>query len=490
MTRPVLRSISDGQFLAKAIWQRVLRRWQRPGVKSVLRQALPFALAALGATTLALVIFLQSEDALVVRFQREAIRAFRAREFRRAEVCYERLLALPGGASVESRFGLALTAEALGQRERARALMNQLAPPDRQGYGSAHLWQAKYLLGGGNASPASPQLLEAHLKRALQARPDWTEAQALLGMHFNATGRFGEAEPWLLKAARAMPELRLLLARRYAARGDQREARKQAELALASFQPQADKPDAPFARRRWAEAAVLLADFPTAVAVLEPGLGTAEAPAFRRALAGVYVAWADHLASNPMASLEERLVQVERGLTHDPENLHLLERLAEFASGAGPEAERARAALHALLTRGKSSATVHLLLGTQAQKRGAWDEARIHLEQAYQASPQTAVIANNLAWLLARPEKPDLPRALALIDGVLAHWPGEARFRETRGQILARMGRWSDALADLEAALATFSKSRRLHETLADTYRHLGMAELAEERARLAETLK
>jgi predicted Zn-dependent protease len=88
-------------------------------------------------------------------------------------------------------------------------------------------------------------------------------------------------------------------------------------------------------------------------------------------------------------------------------------------------------------------------------------------------------VANNLAWILANGPDPDLPRALETINAVIERWPGELRFRGTRGQILARMQRWKEALADLELALKVYPDSAQLHRALAETYEHLdapGMA--------------
>ena len=65
--------------------------------------------------------------------------------------------------------------------------------------------------------------------------------------------------------------------------------------------------------------------------------------------------------------------------------------------------------------------------------------------------------------------------------------PDQGRFRDTRGQILAKMGRWKEALADLEAALPSAPRSTELHRTLAEVYTHLGVPGMAAEHRALAE---
>jgi hypothetical protein len=104
--------------------------------------------------------------------------------------------------------------------------------------------------------------------------------------------------------------------------------------------------------------------------------------------------------------------------------------------------------------------------------------------------PDIPLFVNNLAGVLAVGPDADLPRALATINPVIARWPAERRFRETRGQILARMARWEEALPDLEAALAVYPDSRALHRTLAEAYEHLDAPGLAAEHRRRAELLR
>ena len=111
----------------------------------------------------------------------------------------------------------------------------------------------------------------------------------------------------------------------------------------------------------------------------------------------------------------------------------------------------------------------------------------MHWEQAARLDPSMPAYANNLAWALAISPEPDLPRALATIDPVVARYPNDPRFRETRGQVLAKLGRWKDALPDLQSALLVYSGSRELHRALAATYDHLEAPGMAAEHRRRAD---
>ena len=69
---------------------------------------------------------------------------------------------------------------------------------------------------------------------------------------------------------------------------------------------------------------------------------------------------------------------------------------------------------------------------------------------------------------------------------VLEKFPDTPGFRETRGQILVRMGRWQQAVTDLEFALPSQVSKRGTHKALAEAYRGLNLRDLAAEHERRA----
>ena len=102
-------------------------------------------------------------------------------------------------------------------------------------------------------------------------------------------------------------------------------------------------------------------------------------------------------------------------------------------------------------------------------------------------SPQMPVLANNLAWVTAFGPAPNLEKALATIEPVVRNWPDDPRFRGTRGQILASLGRWKDALPDLQAALNSYGDRPDLNRALAEAYDHLDAPGIAAEHRLRAE---
>ncbi len=133
------------------------------------------------------------------------------------------------------------------------------------------------------------------------------------------------------------------------------------------------------------------------------------------------------------------------------------------------------------IAQGSSIAIAHFALGTAKWMDGGHDDALWHTERALELQPSMADVANNLAWLLAQGDSPDLPRALALIETALAKRPADYRYRDTRGTILMKLRRWNDALADFETILPLVPPRDRsgVHRNLAEIYDALQKPEIA-----------
>ena len=229
---------------------------------------------------------------------------------------------------------------------------------------------------------------------------------------------------------------------------------------------------------------MLLEDFSGAVEILRQGLALGDDPFYHQALARAYATQSDALARDSRASLGDRLTLLENGLKHDPTDPNLLDRLVAVIRTNGVGAERGQTTLQTLLARGQATELVHFALGLAAWERDEPKQARLHLEQAARIAPQMPIVANNLAWVLAHSEPPDLARGLKLIDQAIERWPDQPQCRGTRGSILARMRRWQEALPDLEAGLRAKPDDNDLHRELAITYENLGEPGMAAEHRR------
>ena len=463
---------------------------ERERLRRDLLLGFPAALCAVAAIVAGLWMSLLFGREITGQYRLQAWKARQAGAHATARLCYERLVREDAGDS-ESLFGLAEVLAEMGEAPSALELLDRLAPPDATGYAPAHLALGRQLLA--TSRPSAPLLhaAEQHLLRALESQPDLIEAQALLGRLYASAGRWELAHPRLAAALKNSDELALLMAQVTAALGKPEDARNWAKRSVSYWagRAQAQPADAA-ARLAWAQALLALDDFSGALAVLERGIqAIADAPALRQAAAGVCAAWIERLVNSASPDTGLAVDLLARGLGYEPDHPALLNRLIALTRLSGARRERARALLNDLLAQGHDSAMLHHALGSDAVAQGQLEQARIHFERAWAIDPGMPRIANNLAWLLAFGDRPDEARAQALIDAAILSDPHNLHFRDTRGQIHAKMGRWKEAVADLEAALPALPDPRRTHAALAQSYSQLGMEDLAVAHRRCIEAL-
>jgi tetratricopeptide (TPR) repeat protein len=450
------------------------RGWRLSAAPAVLAGLM--ALAAAGAS-----VVLRSSDLLADRYDRESSRLLKAGDNSSAIFCCERLNQLVPGRP-ENLFNLVLALDASGERRRAESIARRLAPVEYLKHAPAALWLARRVCASATITPAAARDAERLLRSVPEGDPLRNEARSMLGCLLLGLGKPAEAEVELRAAAVDRPELLLLLARARQLQGKAETAREAAFEAKKVWRVRHDRrPGEVRTRVNLAASTSMLGDPAGAEAILEAGLKLGDSAELHRALASLLLNW-----PGEPGTPADQLARVERGLRHDPTNEGLLVRLGQLTRAGGSEADRARAILRDRLTRGESPALAHFVLGIDADERGQKAEARAHWEQALRLAPGFAAVANNLACLLADSEPPELDRALQLSEAALRGRPDEPRFRDTRGRVLLKMGRWNEAVADLEAVLASRAKPAGLHEALARAYEGLGETTMAAEHRRLA----
>jgi tetratricopeptide (TPR) repeat protein len=432
-----------------------------------------------------------SQEALVSRYQQAFDTAFLQDDWEAAGLFALKLAELRD-TSAQGRFALARLAESRGQMQLARRLMAELAPDDSAGHPPAHYWIVQQLLREKQQWEVDESnLLVHHLEQSLKVSSGEQRevAGTLLAEIYTAEGRYEEAVAVLKSLVGRRPALQLKLAEIYLALEDDSQFRRELAGAKRYLREQVEADPADLdARLQLARAEALDGELAQAEAVLLAGLAQQDEPRLHAQLAEVYVVMSDQLQKSEPDVLSARLDLLQKALRHQPDQEQALRRLAYFLGRSGPQADKARAMLKDALANGQAPGTAHMILGTTAAAAGNLDEARLHLEQAHALNPDLPDLLNNLAWVLARLDPPQLQRALGMIDRALERSPEHPELRETRGQILARMGRSQDALVDLEFALRALRGRPRLHTTLAEIYQQLGdqdMARLHRERAQL-----
>lgn len=421
-------------------------------------------------------------------YESHAGEAFIRSDFESARVACERMLQLDPTQRKKALYGIGVALGALGKTDDAYAYLRNIAPLDGGGYAPAHQYLARRLLQATNPPPDQVKLAELHLRHAVALDPDSTDAHLLLGQLYLRAGTRGLAKDHFKKAAEANRDAFLTVAQLSAADGDTVEAEIWARRALAHYRQQMEGSSAPLPKVQCAEAMMLMRDFEGAVGLLERGYQQTTNLTLRTALGRVCGVWLETMTNG--VGVAERVALVERGLRYAPRDERLLRHLVDLAGLRDNTTARTRELLHELVQSGQAGATLHFCLGVQAWQLQAAAEAKQHFEIAFQLAPEMPFVANNLTMVVCRGTVPEAQRALGIIDSVLGRFPSEPYFRDTRGHVLARLGRWQEAALEFERSLPALAKNPGTHEAMARAYRELGMTELANEHARTAERLK
>jgi len=283
------------------------------------------------------------------------------------------------------------------------------------------------------------------------------------------------AEKRFRSVAENLPTARIELALLLANTGRKHEAERELSRVLTDYDAADTETQADHQRQTVAGiAAARLGDFPRAERYLKQS-AAALAPA-RVGLIELYVAWSDAIKkTDPRRGLE----LLREALKLEPYHPQSFFRLLAMVGDDTPPAQEARRMLGEMVAQGDVPATAYMMLGTDAAQRGDRAAALKYLEQAARLAPDAPLILNNLAWTLAQEDLSSLPRALSLCDLALRLTPKDLRIRDTRGRILSKMGRWKDALADLELCVQAMDGDAEYHAVLAHVYEQLGLQEPA-----------
>ena len=235
----------------------------------------------------------------------------------------------------------------------------------------------------------------------------------------------------------------------------------------------------------WAQAHRILGQQRQALDTLEEGLEQhPENKSLTREIFDACLQQASLLAEQRSAP-EEQLRLLQRAQQLDPsaqEPLIYLSRLAQHQNGVRTSAQ---ALVDELIHSENPPPAIFAILGTQAAEAADYPVAVAYLRQACQADPQDAQSMNNLAWVLLQadtssPGESSLDEALQLATRAVQIQPDMAIYRETRGQILVRLGRAEEAVPELQRALNGTGDAAVIHAALADAYERLGEGDLAQ----------
>ncbi|QDV69502.1 Tetratricopeptide repeat protein [Rosistilla carotiformis] len=452
---------------------------------SDLLMGLPALLGCLVLTPFLLFVW-SRESRLEDIYRREAKRAYDAQQHDLAVVCFDRLIRI--NPRLEDRFHLGLSLVAAGDQERGLRIMSGIASPEKQGFGPAHVWQAKQLMVNPEADLETITTAISHLSNAKKTLYKDSEVNYLLATCFWGTGSTERALESLRDASLQNPAYYYDLFKACQKHQLLPETNKAAELASDYLKKQvANYPLDRDARYRYVEVQIWLNVFDNAEQVLLQGSDVDPDGDWNKTLAKAYLARFRQRKSERV-SLDELLTYLQKALAADPNSTDVIKELADV--GIVDPSGRIEKMLEQSLTSGRHNAIVHFVLGSRRWQLNLVDDAVFHMKRAYKLDKSLGVAANNLAYYELLKEDGDLERGLDLIDELLQEFPDSHAFRETRGQLLAGLERWEEALDDLEYALPNFPNEKRLHDSLALCYDAMGQPKLASQHRKIAASIQ
>lgn len=498
MFRAVLR-VREWPFRVQQLMHRAMRLFHRALWRcKVWLFSRRLRLLLQGAPALILVAFIaglfwtgavRPPQALIQRYAAAVDQALAREHLDVADLFLQKLVQL-NDTSPKTRFRQAMLAHGRQQGERAERVLRELAPDDATGYAPAHFWIAKNMMQQKRSwTRDKTEVLVHHLRASLSSPAHRVQARQMLGQVHLARREFSEAAEAFQAIVDERPEVRLTLGRIHRTLGNAALADRHLDRAAAFFEEELEaKPDDARARIGLAQALHLRGDFAQAERVLQEGLSSSRDDLRRKALAALYVSQFDRLAKSSAQDAGTQWKLLQRALQLAPDMPDALIRLAAFVRLDGDQAAEARESIEDRLAAGGAPAILHLILGTMAAQERNLAKAELHLEQAYRSNPNTPGVLNNLAWVLANTEPPQLDRALELANAATDALPDHPELHETRGQILVRLQRWQDALPDLEAALHDLGSRKTIHESLATVYEQVGDEAMSAKHRQLAES--
>jgi tetratricopeptide (TPR) repeat protein len=422
-------------------------------------------------------------DSVAAQYRLAINEAREKKDFKRVDL-FERKLAQLG---VETQFAEYQTAYALsqdGNHSEAYERMQRLAPADRPGYPPAHSWIVHYLMQGmlEDSDEVRMRLAKVHLDHLQTLGAKNPNVDLLRALWLSNNQQPEEAAKLLEPMVSRSPQAAVMRMKIHILLNKLDDARSDARWVRSHMEDRTERGDAlsPQDLNDWHFAARLLGDLPKAHSLAEQWFKAEPTSKDARAV---------------LAELSQRMF--DRALAAPNPDA---ERLAALFVQAGELAEdqtrlqKQVAALYRLRSRfpvadevvvrvvdsPKTPATILEAVGTVAATVGELDKSKDYLQRAIKKDPRNSIAWNNYAWILLQGPESDLQAALEAVNKALEIRPDEFRYRETRGQALVRLGRWQEAIADLEYAANGMPESRDIHLSLAKAYDALGDKQLAQ----------
>jgi tetratricopeptide (TPR) repeat protein len=422
------------------------------------------------------------DEATKGAYRRAGNEAILKGDFNKAKPYFGRLVNSSGGTRDQDKLNWSIVLAQTGQFERSKSILDGLAPDDTVGFAPAHRIKALTLLGTltGRVDVDVLSKIRHHLERADEQKS--VQIQNGWAIYYLAIGQAENAIRYMEGAAEINPEYFVTIASIYESNGNTSGKERTLEKAKTIYEKILDKDPLNHSVRILLSAVLVKQNREDqAEQNLKVGVQLQPDQKIMNALSDFYLMRHDRSVYGGKP-FEDQLEFLQTALTFDPNHLPVYERLIT-QSRIHMETEgfeKIQNMLEESIVNGKSTALSHFALGNLMYLKGDFKDSQFHMERAYELDAKFLVIANNLAWLLAHNENPELERAYELIKGVVERRPEDARFRDTLASVLMKLGKTDEALTEFERALPGVQDKKSIHEKLAVLYDQVGKKNLAE----------
>lgn len=495
----VVRSWPARKVLANPLWWCVwfgLFAWRwlmsRPYLPMLL--ALPAILLVVGLLAASTAGARVSQGTESAQYRRMLQVALAEGDMRQARLAGDALVRLNPRSS-EHRLRRAAIEEQAGNLELARTMMSELATEGRSE--QAALWMANAVGKLEEFSSWSDEQKREYFKwlnAAVEIAPTNALPRRMLSDLQRSMGNIRGAYATLLPVANFDNDTTYIVCLLEKQLGLTEQARSRGQKLEKYYKDVVgENPHDVESRTRYA-AILFLLDRPSdSVTLLRDGLLVANNPAsatqLKGALTEAMVIESKKIAERDTSprGLMKSLQRLKEAMAVDPNNSMLLEAIAQACLKAAESDDQQLMVLSEAIVQGVAPDAAHFILGTIAINAGEMEEGLQHLEIAVKNNPNLPGLLNNLAHAVANGETPDLERALRLSEAAVNGLPRHPYLRETRGQIYFRLKRYTEAIADLEYAMAAPELRPSIRKSLAIAYEEIGQPELAERQRQLLE---
>lgn len=479
---------------AFASFLKFCRAWATSRDYMALAWSLPAFLMALPIASSFVGNIVYSSSNKIQHYQSTLATAIEERDENVEKLCFDKLSQLGYERIDRSGYASAITLAEEGKYDEAVERMREIAPLEEAGFPLAHLWLAREIANGSLQVEDAWSEFETHSKHALAesygrylgvrelARRYVVEAD----LHY---GRTDKVIAELTELVKTYPSLHGVLMDQYVKKGDADSARRHARSTLSYMdeyqrQRQKDLADAdassnpappltPVEYVQWAMAAKLAGGTKKLAEVVdESRLTYPDDDELHTLMLEQMVSQAAALpfSNTELRPLLEEIVKREPG-----HRVVVLKLYGGVLEGKGP----ARACVDAMERNGTLPVEVLVRLGDTAAGQQDRDTALSYYQRASRMDPNQMRVWNNMAHVLSQMEPVDLELAQQAISKAIALDP-DPRSLETRGQIMIKLGRWEEAISDLEQSLnGALPNPTLTHQSLAKAYSELGNEEQA-----------